>query len=109
MRLSIGTLALGDISWPATDVHLLMSCLSITQISNMNVMSNCMIKYSPSVDYPIPRITVNIMEIDNPIRINTLNSLLSQLDLHPLILVPGGTMNDMLSDTSFQKREMDAS
>ena len=63
-----------------------------------------MIQHGPLSDYPIPRITVNIVQIDNLIKINTLSSLLSQLDLHTLCLVPGGTMNDMLRDTPLQNK-----
>ena len=97
--MSIAALLLGDISWPVSDVHLLMACLSIKQITTVRIMEDCNIRFCPMSSNPTSLINVGDVLIQTPIRINTLVSLLSQLDVHTLMFGQVETLDDILRDT----------
>ena len=85
-------------SWTASDVHLVMSCLAITKIKELICLPTCEIRYSPPSACRAPCITVDMMYVDMPMKINTLIFVISQFDLNELLFAKCGTLNDMLQD-----------
>ena len=82
LKLSVKSFYLGDISWLTADVHRLISCLSITKFNNLAVLEGCKLRYglSPAAS----RISVENIDIQTSLQIETLQALLSGINVYDI-------------------------
>ena len=89
-----------DVTWLTTDVHRLMSCLSITYLDHLVLRKTCQLRCSLSSDSPSSPVKVNILQIGTSLTITTLESILSQIDVNRLTFHAGCQVLDMDMNTT---------
>ena len=95
MNASVKMIGLGSVSWMAEDVHKLLSCLSITKLDALIVSEKCQMSHGSSCSVITSRISVGTTDIKTSLRIDALQALLSQIDVHDLCIKEGAQVVDM--------------
>ena len=82
--MSINIISLLDVTWPTTDVHKLMACLSTVELARLQVFSICQLNYGPPCLSPQTRIKIHHVQFESAITLGSLVALLSNIDVHVL-------------------------
>ena len=100
VNVSVKALCLYDVTWLNADVHMLMSCMSITYLDHLVLGATCQLRSSLSPASPSSLVKVDKVEIYTSLSINTLTSLLSHMEYTKLIFLSGCQVLDMDVNTT---------
>ena len=95
MNVSANKLCLADVSWLTEDVHKLIYHLSITKLSALSVSEECQLSHGSSPPTAIPLVRVNTTDIKASLKIDTLQYLLSRIQVHDISFQNGAQVLDM--------------
>ena len=93
--MSVKQIHLREVTWLTTDIKRLMSCLSITHLDGLCVGPTCQLRCSLSPASPSSLFKVREVNIHASMSINTLTSLISNIEVIMLSLESGCQVLDM--------------
>ena len=99
-RVLVKQIDLLGVTWQTTDVHRLMSCLSMTYLDQLVVDDECQLISSLPHASPSSLIMVDDVQIYMSLPINTLISLISHMEVNKLNFWSGCQVLDMDVNTT---------
>ena len=100
VSVSVNEIGLADVTWLTSDVNMLMSCLSITDLERLVIGSKCQLRSDLKPALQSSPVKVDDVEIGVSLSINTLASLISHMDVNQLTFRSGCQVLDMDKNTT---------